>query len=711
MLAFSELNNILVEYVDAKQIAEIERAYHLADHAHKSQLRSSGEPYITHPIAVAKILAEKRLDKSTIMAAILHDVIEDTDTSKDDIIKQFGSEVAELVDGVSKLAHIQFETRAEAQAESFRKMIMAMTRDFRVILIKLADRLHNMRTLGHLSFSKRQRIACETLEIYAPIANRLGMRAFRDELQDLSFKCLHPFRYRCLENGLKRSHGDRQEMLNKIQASLEAALQKAGIEHFSLHGRTKSLYSIYQKMTTKRLKFSEIMDVYGFRIVVPTVDLCYRVLGAVHGAYKPVPERFKDYIAIPKVNGYQSLHTTLFGFKGLPIEIQIRTKEMDDMARNGIAAHWLYKLEDEPNQLHHSQLRVREWIKSILDLQESTGSSLEFIENIKLDLFPDEVYVFTPKGMILELPKGATAVDFAYAIHSDLGNSCIAVKIDHRLAPLSSLLRNGQVLEVITALGASPNPAWLNFVVTAKARSNIRHYLKHQKRQEALRLGRELLASALQPYEQTIEAMSQEILHTVLTHLGYNNDAELFEAIGLGNQMAPIIAQRLCDHDDRVVLEESHVKSEGLVIKGTEGMVVTFASCCYPIPGDSVMGSLTAGRGVVIHQDGCPNMVDLRHKHPEKAIPVRWEDKVHGQFYVALVVQVQNQRGVLALLGKAVAQAESDIEDVHIDFGDGRYASIRFLLQVQGRRHLARIIRKLRQLAPVIRVHRTRMQK
>lgn len=707
MQEFADLCEELKYYLDAAQIAEIEKAYLLAHDAHSHQTRSSGEPYITHPIAVAKILAQMRMDKQTIIAAILHDVIEDTSVSKETLIHSFGTEVADLVDGVSKLTQIQFETKAEAQAANFRKMMMAMARDIRVMVIKLADRLHNMRTLEHLSPEKKFRIAKETLEIYAPIANRLGMRVFRDEFYDIGFQCFYPVRYKVLKESVRNARGNRKEIINKIEAVIDGGLRSAGIEEFTLWGREKNLYSIYKKMRGKHLRLSEVMDVYGFRIIVKTVDQCYRVLGAVHGLYKPVPERFKDYIAIPKSNGYQALHTTLFGPYGLPVEIQIRTDEMDKMAENGIAAHWLYKSADDSvvNQAH---LKAREWIKGVLEIQQSTGNSLEFIENVKIDLFPDEVYVFTPQGDIFELPHGATAVDFAYAIHSDVGNSCIAVKIDRRLVPLSTTLRSGQTLEVVTAPGARPNPAWLSFVATGKARSAIRHFLKKQKRTESINLGRRLLEQSLKAAGVDFERIPKAEFDEYMKEANYKAQDDLFEAIGLGNELAAIVAQRLVGKGLVNQLQEQPGGKEELVIKGTEGLAVSFAKCCYPIPGDPIVGLLTAGRGVVVHAEQCGNLFDAKRRHPDKCISVRWEEEVHGEFEVSIMVEMENQRGSLARLALAVANAESSIEDVSVVLQDGRYAKMNLLITVTGRQHLARIIRRIRQLSQVHRITRHR---
>ena len=705
--AFDNLKQKLNKYLETSSVELIHEAYQLAEYAHQEQNRSSGEPYITHPVAVATILADMNMDYQTIMAALLHDVIEDTTYSKNDLIERFGEEISELVDGVSKLTQIKFETKAEAQAANFQKMMMAMARDIRVIVIKLADRLHNMRTLQHLPAYKRRRIANETLEIYAPIANRLGMRSFRDEFYELGFYCVYPLRYQVLKKAVRDARGNRKQVIEKIQSTIEDALQKAQIQSFEVEGREKNLYSIYKKMRRKFLRLSEIMDVYGFRIIVNSVDDCYRVLGSVHSLYKPLPERFKDYVAIPKANGYQSLHTTLFGPHGIPIEIQIRTHEMHKMAENGIAAHWLYK-KQHSDAACQAQLKAREWIRGVLEIQQSAGNSLEFIENVKTDLFPDEVYVFSPNGDIFELPQGATAVDFAYAVHSDVGNNCIAVKIDKQLVPLSTRLQSGQTIEVITASGTSPNPAWLNFVVTGKARSSIRHFLKKQQRSESINLGKRLLEQALKPYKKRASDFSDQQKHQVAEAVGLKSYEDLLEAIGLGNQFAQIVVQHLMGQTQhQIEAEDDDSHTEDLAIKGTEGMAVSFARCCYPIPGDPITGVLTSGRGIVVHGDHCPNAIHSHKRHPDKCIPVRWEDQAEGNFNVSLIIELENRRGSLAKLTQAVSSAESNIEDISVNEYDGRFASVKLLLVVKSRVHLARVIRRIRQITYVMRIYRS----
>lgn len=703
MLQFAELKDQLAEYLNKEQVELVALAYSMAEKAHTGQLRSSGDEYITHPVAVAHILADMHMDHQSIIAAILHDVIEDTSVSKEDIAATFGEKVAELVDGVSKLAQLKFESRAEAQAENLRKMMLAMARDIRVILIKLADRLHNMRTLEALSRDKQRRIALETLEIYAPIANRLGMNNFRVEFEDLGFSYLYPVRYRVLKEAVRKARGNRKEIINSIEEELHDCLKKDKIKTKSIVGREKHLYSLYRKMRFKDLSLSEIMDVYALRIVVKDIDTCYRVLGKVHSLYKPVHGRFKDYIAVPKANGYQSLHTTVLGHNGVPVEIQIRTEEMNNMAENGISAHWLYKSFADDNSGNEAETRAREWLKGLLELQHNTGSSLEFIEHVKIDLYPDEVYVFTPTGEILSLSSGATCVDFAYSVHTDVGNSCIAAKIDRRLVPLSSRLSSGQTIEIITADGAHPNPAWLSFVVTGKARSNIRHWLKTQQISESRQLGKRLLERALVALALTIETTAEENFVRVAKELKLSGKDELFEEIGLGNQMAPLVARRLAVDSPK----DADQSINPLAIKGTEGMVVSYAKCCRPIPGDPILGFLSAGRGMVVHRDNCNNVAEVR-RYPEKYVFVQWAEEVIGEFAVDLRVDVLNKRGVLATLANALSDCNANIENVHVEERDERHNALIFLIYIKDRKHLAHIIRRLRSISIVIKVSRVK---
>ena len=691
-------------YLARRQINQVRRAYFYAEQAHEGQFRRTGDPYITHPLQVAGILGKMHMDHQSLMAAMLHDVIEDTGITKTAIKTQFGNTVAEMVDGVSKLSQIKFRSQAEAQAENFQKMALAMSRDLRIIMVKLADRLHNMRTIKVLPPDKRRRIARETLEIYAPIANRLGMNDMRIEFEELAFEAIYPLRYRRIGAAVRKVRGNRKEVVTKLQTSLEACLEREGLPGRTI-GREKHLYSIYDKMRSKRKSFSEIMDVYAFRIVVDRVDTCYRVLGAIHSLYKPVPGRFKDYIAIPKANGYQSLHTTLFGMHGLPIEIQIRTEEMEAMANNGIAAHWLYKSsEDIPSNAH---IRAREWVNGLLEMQRHAGNSLEFIENVKIDLFPDEIYVFTPKGEIFELPAGSTPVDFAYAIHTDVGSTCVACRISRRLAPLSEPLQSGQTVEIITAPGHKPNPAWLSFVATAKARTSIRHYLKSQKRSESVALGRRLLTKALGSFGASLDSISSEATAALLEQLRLESRNNLFEEIGLGNRMSHGMAQRL------VTLNENPTGEEvrgNLLVSDAESSVMIYARCCSPIPGDRITGYISAERGLVIHTDDCNNVAELR-ANPEKWVEVNWDPEIQGEFTVEVKVELEQQRGIIATLATAITGAEANIEKISTVERDAHFSIVNLLINVKNRVHLARVMRKIRIIRAVTRVTRVKARK
>ena len=699
----------LSSYLGKDQINNVRRAYYYAEQAHEGQLRHTGDAYVTHPLAVASILSEMHMDHQSLMAAMLHDVIEDTGVTKTAIKSQFGNTVADLVDGVSKLNKITFSSHAEAQAENFQKMAMAMAKDLRVILVKIADRLHNMRTLEVLTSDKRRRIGRETLDIYAPIANRLGMNNVRVEFEELCFTALYPMRARRISAAVKRVRGNRKEIVLQIQTSLEACLEREGLPGRTI-GREKHLYSIYEKMRSKHKSFSEIMDVYAFRIVVDSVDACYRVLGAVHSLYKPVPGRFKDYIAIPKANGYQSLHTTLFGMHGVPIEIQIRTEEMEAMANNGIASHWLYKSSDDlPSNAH---IRAREWVNGLLDIQKHAGNSLEFIENVKIDLFPDEIYVFTPKGTIFELPAGSTAVDFAYAIHTDVGSSCVACRISRRLAPLSEPLQSGQTVEIITAPGTQPNPAWLSFVITGKARSNIRHHLKNQKYSESVALGRRLLNKALANFGSNLASVAKENINTVLNQTSLKSLDQLLEEIGLGNRMSYLIAQRLTKHSDIALLENGSKpeQQESLAIRGSEGMVMNYAKCCHPIPGDPIVGHISSGRGMVIHTDDCNNITEIRD-NPEKCVAVSWDPNVEGEFSVELRVELENLRGIIATLATTITGAEANIEKISTVERDARFIIVNLSLNVRNRVHLAHVMKRVRLIKAVTSVTRVKSRR
>jgi GTP diphosphokinase / guanosine-3',5'-bis(diphosphate) 3'-diphosphatase len=699
----SQLLDKLEAYLSPAQVERVREAYDFGAEKHLGQKRLSGEPYITHPVAVADILADLRLDADTLVAAILHDVIEDTPTAKAEIASIFGQVVAELVDGVSKLDQIQFKNREEAQAESFRKMLLAMVRDIRVIMVKLADRMHNMRTLGVMPPVKRRRIARETLEIYAPIAERLGLYAVKLELEDLGFRALYPYRYKVLERELKRARGNQKEFISKIAETFKGTLKKATVSG-SVEGREKHLYSIYRKMQNKKISLNDMVDVYGFRIIVDSADTCYRTLGLVHGVYKPMPGRFKDYIAIPRINGYQSLHTTLFGPNGIPIEVQIRSEQMHRVAESGIAAHWKYKSGgDSFGGVEHD--RAREWLASLVQIQEG-GSSEEFLESVKVDLFPDKVYVFTPKGRILRLPSGATAVDFAYAIHTDVGNRCVAAKVDRRLVPLRTPLRNGQTVEIITAKGATPNPSWSTFLVTAKARAAIRQYLKNLKRGEAAELGKRLLNLALEELKLTLKQIPAEEIDTAVKELNLKDANELYEKIGLGERLAPLVARRLQPQGTDSTGSAAAAASGPLMIAGTEGLLVTYARCCFPIPNDPIMAYLSAGRGVMIHRQNCGNLAEYR-KQPDKWLSVAWEG-THGRLFSSEIqLEINNRVGVLAAVASAIAGTETNIDQVSLEERDTTISSLKFQVQVRDRKHLARVMRTVRRMPDVRRVTRT----
>ncbi|HTV77879.1 MAG TPA: RelA/SpoT family protein [Steroidobacteraceae bacterium] len=688
-------------YLPPEQVERIREAAEFGASAHKGQTRLSGEPYIAHPVAAASILAELHLDTDTIIAAILHDVIEDTPTPKDQLAQRFGADVAEIVDGVTKLDQIKFKSREEAQAESFRKMLLAMVRDLRVVLVKLADRTHNMRTIDAMGVARRRAVARETLEIYAPIAERLGLYDLKLELEDLGFAALYPQRYRVLERALKRARGNQKEFLKKIEQQLTAVLMKNEIVA-RVAAREKHLYSIYRKMQRKKSTLNEIVDVYGLRIIVDKADTCYRALGNVHSVFKPMPGRFKDYIAIPRVNGYQSLHTTLFGPNGVPIEVQIRTEDMNSVAQSGIAAHWRYKTGETDSS---QQERAREWLSRLVELQDGGSSSEEFLESVKVDLFPDKVYVFTPRGEILRLPSGATVVDFAYSVHTDIGNRCVAAKVDRRLTPLRTVLRNGQTVEIITAKGAMPNPSWVNFVVTAKARNAIRHYLKGLRRSEAIALGRRLLNQSLGEFHLALEDVTPAFMQSAIGEFGMKDIDELFERIGMGERLAPLVARRLLPAGPQEPGEEAAMPG-AMAIAGTEGLLVTYARCCFPIPNDPVIAFLSSGRGVVVHRETCVNVEDYR-KHPEKWLPVSWQATPDRVFSSQIRVDVPNRMGILAAVAATIAATETNIERVSVEERESETSVLEFELRVRDRAQLAVVIRSIRRMPEVLRVVRT----
>jgi len=696
------LEHQLAAYLPSEQVARVRRAYEIGASAHEGQTRKSGEPYITHPVAVASILAELGMDAETIIAAILHDTLEDTTLTSEQIGADFGPVVIELVDGVTKLDKVRFRNRQEAAAESFRKMLLAMARDLRVILIKLADRLHNMRTLGSMEADSRRRIARETLDIYAPIAQRLGMNRFKAELQDLGFRALHPDRHRVIAERIRALLGNRREAMTRIEVALNARLAGEQIAH-RVVSRIKSPYSIYAKMRSEHKSFAQVMDVYGLRVVVDSVPHCYHALGAAHGLYKPLEGRFRDFIAIPKANGYQSLHTVLFGPFGAPIEVQIRTEEMDAIAERGVAAHWVYKTDASPS--NSAQSRAREWVSNLIDRQSDMPSSLEFIENVKIDLFPDEVYLFTPKGQILALPRNATALDFAYFVHTDVGDHAVAARADRKLVPLRTPLVSGQTVEIVTAPSAAPSPQWLDWVVSGRARTAIRHHLKRLQHEDAVDFGHRMLDRALDVQGASLEAIPHAALDRYLAEHKFKRLEELLADIALGNRVADTVAQALMSGQGEPTQASRLRGHEKIMITGAERGVLSFSNCCHPLPGDDIMGYLSAGKGIVVHRDECPNVPELR-KSPERCIEIAWDDAVQGDYKVELRIEVTNKPGVLAQVAAAIAEAGSNIENVEYKERDGMTATMLFTIEVQNRKSLADVMRRVRRLHVVTAVRR-----
>lgn len=703
MEAAESLQTKLSSYLPPSDIRRILRAYEFAYNGHEGQFRHSGEPYITHPVAVAHILADMHMDSEGLMAALLHDVIEDTPATRGQLGRRFGRKVSALVDGVSKLTEIEFSSRAEQQAENFQKMTLAMSRDIRVVLVKLADRLHNMRTLGVLPPEKRRRIARETLDIYAPLAQRLGMNDMRIEFEDLGFAALYPLRYSRINKALIQARGRRKELVVEIQDTLSNRVEA---EHISatVTGREKHLWSIYQKMKLKKRSFKSLMDVFAFRIVVENVDACYRVLGVIHNLYKPISGEFKDYIAIPKANGYQSLHTALVGMHGIPIEVQIRTREMDDLANFGIASHWFYKSGLKTAQ--HGDSRTGRWVKNLLEMQKKAGNSLEFIEHVKTDLFPDEVYLFTPGGDIIELPSGVTAVDFAYAVHTQVGDTCVACEINGQLSPLSQNLESGQRVRIITAPGAQPNPAWLNFVITAKARSAVRHFLKTQQHEESVELGKRMLDSALANFNTSYKKIRKSQIKTLLKETGAPTFESVLQQIGLGDRVAYAVANLLVPENKRGDAANANINSP-IVIENSDGLITSFARCCYPIPGDHILGHISPGRGLVVHRESCKNLVDIRNNR-EKSTPLNWSPTVTGEFPVELKLEVASERGIIATLASRMAEQDATIERINVDERDTLSSVVKIVLETRNRVHLANIMRRIRTLKAVQTVHRTK---
>jgi RelA/SpoT family (p)ppGpp synthetase len=707
MAAVPVLDESRFGYLKPTDVARLAEAYRFSGAAHAGQRRQSGEAYISHPLAVAEILAGWRLDGQALVAALLHDVMEDTSVSKAEISDTFGKPVADLVDGVSKLDKIEFQSAEDAQAENFRKMLLAMARDVRVILIKLADRLHNMRTLAAVAPAKRRRIARETMEIYAPIANRLGLNALFHELQELAFSHTHPMRYRVLSKATRAARGNRREVVGKIESSIKARLAEAGIAA-AISGREKHIFSIYRKMIEKHLSFSEVHDIYGFRVVVKDRPTCYLALGTLHALYKPVPGKFKDYIAIPKANGYQSLHTALIGPYGVPVEIQLRTEEMHRLAEAGVASHWMYK--SDVVSLSDLQKNTHQWLQSLLEIQSQSGDSHEFLEHVKVDLFPDEVYVFTPRGRIMSLPRGATAVDFAYAVHTDIGNKCVAAKVNGELVALRTELRNGDRIEIITTGYAKPNPAWLQYVRTAKARANIRHFLKTMQYDESAALGERLLDQALKAAGRAVSEIDAESWERMVRDSGARSRQEVLADLGLGRRLPALVARRLLRKTERDEAKSGSPKVAGasIVIRGTEGMAVQLASCCRPIPGDAIVGSMKKGQGLVVHTAECKQAARSRRIEPEQWLDVEWDRKTSRLFLAALRVTVSNQRGVLAKVASEIAEAGSNIDSISMEEDRSVFTTMLFVIEVGNREHLARVMRALRRVPEVEKLIRVR---
>src|SRR3954465_10131401 len=689
-------------YLKPKDVTRLAEAYRFSEAAHAGQTRQSGDPYISHPLAVAEILADWHLDGQTLMAALLHDVTEDTSVTKDEISDPFGKPVAELVDGVSKLDKIEFQSAEVAQAENFRKMLLAMARDVRIILIKLADRLHNMRTLGAVPPVKRRRVARETMEIYAPIANRLGLNTLFHELQELAFSHRYPGRYKVLAKATAAARGNRREMIGRTLEAMKKKLGEAGIAA-NVQGREKHVYSTYRKMIEKHLSFSEVHDIFGCRVVVKDVPACYLALGTLHAPYKPIPGKFKDYIAIPKANGYQSIHTDLIGPYGVPVEVQIRTEQMHRLAESGVASHWMYK--DDSDKLSELQKQTHQWLQSLLEIQNQSGDPQEFLEHVKVDLFPDEVYVFTPKGKILSLPRGATTVDFAYAVHTDIGNRCVAAKVNSELVPLRQELRNGDRVEIITASHAKPNPGWLQYVRTGKARANIRHFLKTMQYEESAGLGERLLEQALKTLKSTLADVDDASWERVVRDGGARSRDEMLADIGLGKRLPAVIARRLLKHADP---HREEALGTSVTIRGTEGMAVQLATCCRPIPGDAIVGSIKKGQGLVVHQSDCPAIIRSRKNEPDQWIDVEWDPRTTRLFQAAIHVMVENQRGVLARVASQIAEAGSNIDSTAPAEARALFTSMPFVIEVANRQHLARVMRALRRLPDVKKLARAR---
>ncbi len=702
---FAQLRQVLTSYLEDSDLEIIYRAYLLAAKAHALQTRVSGEPYICHPLAVAMILAEMQMDADTIAAALLHDIVEDTTVSRSELVAEFGKDIAGLVDGVTKLDSLPHFSRAEAQAENVRKMVLAMAKDLRVIVLKLADRTHNMRTLGSLPAEKRRRIARETLEIYAPIAHRLSMNKIRHELENNGFRALYPMRYRILKEAAQKAHGNHKQVVSALKQKITTRLTKSGLD-CEVVGREKIPHSIYQKMRKGHIPFSEVFDVLGIRIITENIDACYRALGVVHGLYQPVPGYFKDYIALPKTNGYQSLHTiVLAGEYECRVEVQIRTQSMHRLAESGIAAHWHYKTGSDSAK--NSSTRANEWLQNILEIQRSAADSLEFLEHLKVDLFPDETYVFTPQGEIIKLPRGSTVIDFAYAVHTDIGNTCISARIDKRLVPLQTVVHNGQTIEIITSSDARPFPHWLNYVTTARARVALRAYLRDQTREDAIQFGRRLLERELKNFGMKLDQVNEGTINTFLSTMKYASLSDFLAAIGLGDRSAFIAANWLVQPDGEGMKLDTNQQSSSRMIKGTEGMIVSLANCCHPIPGDTIIGLFHRNKGIVVHLSNCNNALEAR-SHQAGWIDVEWDqvENENNEFPVELLLSTRNEKGALSEIAATISSVGCNIEHVNIEAQDSKISRNTFIVTVNNRQHLAKLIRKLYRLDKVIKVKR-----
>jgi len=709
--SLADLQQIISGYLSPRDVERVREAYRFADNAHLGQFRESGEPYISHPIAVTEICAGWKLDADSLMAALLHDVIEDQGVSKQELAEKFSADVADIVDGLTKLERLEYATKAEQQAESFRKMLLAMARDVRVILIKLADRLHNMRTLDPVAPEKRRRVARETLDIYTPIAHRLGLNALFRELQDRCFKAMYPNRYDVLYKAMMAARGNRREVITKIAESVRAALPAAGLDA-EVSGREKSLYGIYKKMVEQKKSFSDVLDIYGFRIVVHTLPECYLALGTLHQLYRPVPGKFKDYIAIPKINGYQSLHTTLIGPYGTPVEFQFRTRDMDHVAEEGVASHWLYK--EQGTSLNDLQKRTHQWLQSLLDIQSQTGDSGEFLEHVKVDLFPDAVYVFTPQGKILSLPRGATPVDFAYAIHTDVGNHAVACKVNGDFSPLRTELHSGDAVEIMTSSASRPSAQWLNYVRTGRARSEIRHYLRTERYEESIAFGRRLLNQAFDQLGIAYPKDDDAQWERLAKGSGGASRAEILADIGLGKRLAAVVARRFAPENAMLettamaVDEFNAVAGAPIVIHGNEGQAVQLAPCCGPLPGDAIIGGIRLGHGLVVHMADCPVAQRQQAKEPERWIPVVWDATTARHLTTRLDITVLNERGVLGRLAAEVTEADSNITQLTMPDEAASTALLHLTVQVDSRKHLAQVIRAIRHVPQVQKIVRAK---